>query len=100
MKSLIERHQAVACVAPSMREIPIGENLAALNFAEELFAGRVDVVVFMTGSWCKDAPGSHRDAVLWFEAGGGVGSILRNCSRPQAKRRHAGMERQNRLPCP
>ena len=49
MRSLIERHGGVATVAPSMREIPLTENPAALAFGEELLAGRIDVVVFLTG---------------------------------------------------
>jgi len=49
MRSLIERRGAVATVAPSMREVPIDENPGAFAFAEELLAGNVDVMVFMTG---------------------------------------------------
>ena len=49
MRSLIERHGGVATVAPSMREIPLEENPAALACGEELLAGRIDVVVFLTG---------------------------------------------------
>ncbi|MCA9115775.1 MAG: uroporphyrinogen-III synthase [Planctomycetaceae bacterium] len=53
MKSLLERHGAAATVAPSMREIPLEENVAALDFAAALLAGRIDVVVFMTGVGAK-----------------------------------------------
>ena len=49
MRQLIERHGGIATVAPSMREIPLEENPAAFRFAEELLAGRVDVMVFLTG---------------------------------------------------
>ena len=49
MRSLIERNGGVATVAPSMREVPIEQNVAAFEFARELLAGRIDVVVFMTG---------------------------------------------------
>jgi uroporphyrinogen-III synthase len=49
MKSLIERHGGSPTVAPSMREIPLGDNPEALSFAAQLLAGRIDVVVFMTG---------------------------------------------------
>ena len=49
MRSLIERHGGEATVAPSMREIPLEENSAAFDFADELLAGRIDVVVFTTG---------------------------------------------------
>ena len=49
MKSLIERHGGIAIVAPSMREILLEENTAALQFGLELFAGQIDILVFMTG---------------------------------------------------
>jgi uroporphyrinogen-III synthase len=49
MRSLIERHGGQATVAPSLREIPLEENTAAFHFADELLAGRTDVVIFMTG---------------------------------------------------
>ena len=49
MKSLIERSSAIATIAPSMREIPLDENPAAFAFADELLAGKIDVMIFMTG---------------------------------------------------
>jgi len=35
--------------APAMREVPIAANPEVLRFAEELFAGRIDVMIFLTG---------------------------------------------------
>ncbi len=49
IRSLLERHGAFATVAPSMRELPLEENPAAFAFADELLAGRIDCVIFMTG---------------------------------------------------
>jgi len=49
MAKLIENHGGIAVSAPSMREIPIEENAAALAFAGNLFAGRFDAVIFLTG---------------------------------------------------
>ena len=49
MRSLIERSGAIATIAPSMREIPLDENPAAFAFADELLAGKIDVMIFMTG---------------------------------------------------
>ena len=49
MRSMIERQGGVATVVPSMREVPLDENAAALDFAQRLLDGNVDVVVFMTG---------------------------------------------------
>ncbi len=47
--ALIERNGGVAIVAPSMRELPLDENPQALEFAERLLGGRIDVVIFLTG---------------------------------------------------
>ena len=49
MRSLIERHGGAATVAPSMREVPLAENPAATALVEDLRAGRIDVIVFLTG---------------------------------------------------
>jgi len=49
MAKLIESHGGIAVVAQYMREIPLKENPAALSFAEELFAGNFEVVIFLTG---------------------------------------------------
>lgn len=49
MSRLIERHGGKALVAPSMREVPLEDNPAALEFGEQLLAGRFDMVVCLTG---------------------------------------------------
>ena len=49
IRSLIERQGGTAMVAPSMREVPLDQNPEAFAFADELFAGRIDFMVFMTG---------------------------------------------------
>lgn len=49
MRSLIERNGGVPTIAPSMREVPLEENPVALSFGEGLFAGNVDIMVFLTG---------------------------------------------------
>lgn len=46
---LIRKHGGVPISAPSLREIPLGDNTAAIAFAESLIAGRFDVVLFLTG---------------------------------------------------
>ena len=35
--------------APALREIPIGDNPAAIAFADRLVAGEFDLVIFLTG---------------------------------------------------
>ncbi|MBI3015455.1 MAG: uroporphyrinogen decarboxylase [Candidatus Tectomicrobia bacterium] len=49
MARLIEKSGGQPLVAPSMREIPLEENPAALAFAEKLFAGQCDVLILLTG---------------------------------------------------
>src|SRR5271167_3261552 len=48
-RTLIERLGGRAIIAPSMREVPLEDNQAALEFATRLIAGEFDVVIFMTG---------------------------------------------------
>ncbi len=47
--SLIEHYGGRPRVAASLREVPIEQNGAALDFGEKLLAGEVDAVVFTTG---------------------------------------------------
>lgn len=49
MADLVSRHGGVPISAPAVREIPLGDNPAAMEFAGELLAGRIDVVVLLTG---------------------------------------------------
>jgi uroporphyrinogen-III synthase len=49
MARLIERHGGVAHVSPSMREVPLASNPAAIDFANRIITGQMDVVIFMTG---------------------------------------------------
>ena len=50
---LIENQGGVAMVAPSVRELALDSNQEALDFAHNLAAGRVEVVIFMTGVGVK-----------------------------------------------
>jgi uroporphyrinogen-III synthase len=46
---LIETYGGKPFHAPAMREIPLASNLEALAFGEQLFAGKIDMVIFLTG---------------------------------------------------
>ena len=46
---MIERLGGLAIVAPAMREVPLEDNHAALDFAERLLAGEFDIVILLTG---------------------------------------------------
>lgn len=49
MSGLIERLGGQVLRAPSLREIALPDSPAALRFAAELLAGRLDMVIFLTG---------------------------------------------------
>ncbi len=49
MAALIERHGGVPFVSPSMREVPLDRNHEAVDFANRLVTGQIDVVIFLTG---------------------------------------------------
>jgi len=46
---LIEKQNGQAFVSPSMREVPLGNNSPAVEFAKAVVAGEIDVVIFTTG---------------------------------------------------
>ena len=49
MGDLIRKHGGVPVEAPALREVPIGDNPQALDFAAKLIHGDFDVVLFLTG---------------------------------------------------
>ncbi len=46
---LISRQGGTPISAPAVREVPLAENPEALKFARELLAGRIDMIVLLTG---------------------------------------------------
>ena len=49
MARLIARHGGNPLVAPSLQEIPLENNTEALDFAKDLMAGGVDLLILLTG---------------------------------------------------
>ncbi len=49
IETLIRLQGGVPLVAPSMREVPLAQNAAALAFAEDLFQGKFDMLILLTG---------------------------------------------------
>ena len=48
-RTLIERFGGRAIIAPAMREVPLEDNQAALDFAARILAGDLDAAIFLTG---------------------------------------------------
>lgn len=49
MQRLIERAQGIPRLAPALREVPLTNTGPAIEFAQQLLAGQIDVVIFLTG---------------------------------------------------
>jgi uroporphyrinogen-III synthase len=49
MAELIRLNSGVPFVAPALREVPLQQNPAAFAFADQLYAGGFDMVIFLTG---------------------------------------------------
>ncbi|MCG8585427.1 MAG: uroporphyrinogen decarboxylase [Pirellulales bacterium] len=49
MRRMIEKFGGEAFVSPSMREVEVDENRAAIDFANRVITGQIDVVILMTG---------------------------------------------------
>jgi len=49
MAELIRRYGGEPISAPSLREVPLSENRAALEFLPELEAGKIDLLILLTG---------------------------------------------------
>lgn len=49
MAALIARHGGNPLMAPSLQEIPLENNTEALDFAKDLIAGNVDLLILLTG---------------------------------------------------
>jgi uroporphyrinogen decarboxylase len=49
MARMVEKFGGLPFVSPSMRETPLEENPAAVDFAHRLITGGIDAVIFMTG---------------------------------------------------
>ncbi len=49
MERMIVKRGGVPLVSPSMREVPLQRNQPAVDFANRLITGQIDVIVFLTG---------------------------------------------------
>ncbi|HTU25099.1 MAG TPA: uroporphyrinogen decarboxylase [Pirellulales bacterium] len=102
MARLIERAGGIPHVSPSMREVPIAENRAAIDFANRLVTGQVDIVVFMTGVGVRHLVAEterhvHRERFL--AALSDVTTIARG-PKPVAVLKQFGLEPTVRVPEP
>jgi uroporphyrinogen decarboxylase len=100
--ALIERFGGRALVAPAMREVPLEDNHAALDFADKLAAGQIDAVIFLTGGGVRELfrviETRYTRAAL-LAALGRVLSVARG-PKPVAAMREIGLEPALTIPEP
>jgi uroporphyrinogen-III synthase len=93
MAALIRKQGGEPFVAPAMREMPLAEQPAALNFARALAAGAVDMLVCLTGVGTRAlvdavAPVLPRDR---FSALLGASTLVARGPKPVAALRELGL---------
>ncbi len=102
LASLVEKHGGIAIPAPSMREVPIEDNVEAVAFLDNLLAGRFDVVIFETGVGVRmlvQALESRLPASGWGEALTGSKVVARG-PKPVAVLRELGVRIDLKVPEP
>jgi uroporphyrinogen decarboxylase len=80
MANMIAKRGGVPFVSPSMREVALDRNEAAIDFANRLITGGIDVVIFMTGVGTRILVGQverYVDRARFLAAVSDIKSIVR-----------------------
>lgn len=99
---LIEKLGGKPFVSPSMREVPLEENSAAVDFAHRLITGDVDIVIFMTGVGFKHllaAVEKRVDRQRYLAVLGDIVTIARG-PKPMVAMKEVGLTPTHRIPEP
>ncbi len=102
MARLIERQGGIAHVSPSMREVPLAENRAAVDFANRVMTGQIDIIIFMTGVGVRHLIAEverHVDRQRLLSSISDVITLARG-PKPAAVLKELGLEPTHRVPEP
>lgn len=102
MTRLIEKFGGQAFVSPSMREVRIEHNREAVDFANRLLTGEIDVMIFMTGVGFKHlvaAVEKHVDRQRFLNALADITTICRG-PKPVVAMAELGLKPTHRVPEP
>lgn len=94
IEKLIRTYGGEPFVVPVMREVRLEKNAAALEFARELIAGKIDVVVFFTGAGVRallEVIQAAGDSEAFLKALGSVKIVARG-TKPEAALRELGIK--------
>jgi uroporphyrinogen decarboxylase len=93
MARMIVKKGGVPLVSPSMREVPLAHNQAAIDFANRMITGQVDVVIFLTGVGTRHLLAQierHVDRERFLAAVSDVKSVVRG-PKPLAALKELGI---------
>lgn len=99
MARMIEKYNGVAYVSPSMREVPIEPNRAAIDFAYAVMTGEINYVIWMTGVGFRQllkAIERHVDKQLFLDALSDITTVCRG-PKPVAAMREVGLTPTHRV---
>src|SRR5687768_5718242 len=99
---LIERSGGIPHVSPSMRETPLTDNPAAVEFAHRLITGEIGIVLFLTGVGFQhlvEFVGRHVDRQRFLDSLSDVITIARG-PKPAAAMKEVGLTPTYRVPEP
>jgi uroporphyrinogen decarboxylase len=93
MERMIEKKGGVPLVSPSMREVPLQRHQDAIDFANRLITGQIDVIVFLTGVGTRELVKQverHVDRERFLSAISDVKSVVRG-PKPAAALKELGI---------
>src|SRR5262245_7884820 len=99
MVRLIERFGGQPLVTPSMREVPIEQNREAIDFAQRLITGGIDLMIFLTGVGFRHllaAVERHIDRQRYLNALADIVTICRG-PKPVAAMAEVGLKPTHRV---
>ncbi len=102
MASLIQRFGGRPLVSPSMREVAITENRDAIDFANLVMTGQIDVIIFMTGVGIRHLLAEverHVDRERLLAAISDMTTVVRG-PKPAAVLKELGLQATYRVPEP
>ncbi len=102
MARLISRHNGIAHVSPSMREVAIKPNRKAIDFAYRLMTGHIGAVIFLTGvgfRFLLSAVEEFIDRQRFLDALSDIPTIVRG-PKPAAAMKEVGLTPTHRVPEP
>ena len=102
MSHLIEKHGGQAFVSPSMREVPLADNSAAVDFAHRLITAEIGIVIFLTGvgfRYLLSTVERHIDRQRFLNALADIVTVARG-PKPVAAMREVGLTPTHQVPPP